>query len=62
MPLYNFECRHCGHRFEELVSYARRDEVRCPACGGEARVMVSSFAVGAGGGSSPAPVRSSGFS
>jgi putative FmdB family regulatory protein len=31
MPLYEFECRRCGRRFEELV---RLEEVpACPACG-----------------------------
>ncbi len=31
MPLYDFRCRRCDERFEEL---ARADEVpACPACG-----------------------------
>ena len=33
MPLYEFVCRNCGHRFEELVgSHVGRDEagVTCP--------------------------------
>ena len=30
MPLYEFKCRACGHRFEDLV---RVDEVpECPKC------------------------------
>jgi putative FmdB family regulatory protein len=31
MPLYEFECRACGRRFEELVTATR--EPVCPACG-----------------------------
>jgi len=30
MPIYDFQCRGCGHRFEQLV---KADEVpACPAC------------------------------
>jgi putative FmdB family regulatory protein len=35
VPIYEFECRSCGHRFEELVgSHVGREtsEVRCPQC------------------------------
>lgn len=63
--MYNFACESCDKRFEELVSFSRRDQVRCPVCGGETRVLVSGFAVQGGGSSSgggSAPVRSSGFS
>mgnify|MGYP001312039975 CR=1 FL=1 len=57
--MYNFLCEACGNRFEELVSYNRRDEVACPACQGRAKVLVSSFAtkVSGGGYSAPAPAR-----
>ncbi len=36
MPLYEFSCGECGHRFEELVgSHVGLDEadVVCPECG-----------------------------
>ena len=35
MPIYEFECRSCGHRFEELVGShvgMEIDEVACPEC------------------------------
>ncbi len=34
MPIYEYQCPACGHRFEELVR-SQRDEkqVKCPACG-----------------------------
>lgn len=63
MPMYSFQCEKCGKRFDEIVSYDRRNQVKCPACSGDAQVLVSSFAVKGGGGSAAgaAPVRS-GFS
>ncbi len=36
MPIYEFACRSCGHRFEELVgSHVGLDaaDVSCPECG-----------------------------
>ena len=30
MPLYDFKCRACGHRFEELVRVGEVPE--CPKC------------------------------
>ena len=36
VPIYEFECRSCGHRFEELVGShvgLEADDVRCPECG-----------------------------
>ena len=36
VPIYEFECESCGHRFEELVgSHVGREtaDVGCPECG-----------------------------
>ncbi|MFA5891328.1 MAG: zinc ribbon domain-containing protein [Actinomycetota bacterium] len=33
MPLYDYECRSCGSRFELLISAARADDVACEGCG-----------------------------
>jgi putative FmdB family regulatory protein len=44
MPLYEYECRGCGHRFEALVRGA--DRPACPACRSEdLEQMLSLFAV-----------------
>ncbi|MBM4394128.1 MAG: zinc ribbon domain-containing protein [Deltaproteobacteria bacterium] len=56
MPIYEFECRECRQRFDELVrNAADLVEAKCPACGsGEVRREVSAPAAGsarAGGGS-----------
>ena len=54
MPIYEYTCRDCGHRFEELQRLGDSGEkVRCPVCGriGADR-QLSTFAA-AGGGSRP---------
>lgn len=32
MPIYEFECRHCGHRFDHLQKLSDADPTVCPAC------------------------------
>ena len=34
MPIYDFKCAACGHKFEKLTTISRRDQVTCPKCGG----------------------------
>lgn len=33
MPIYDFECQSCGHRFEELVKTTADDRPACKKCG-----------------------------
>lgn len=48
MPLFEYECRECGHRFEALVQGKKRPA--CPECGSEnLEKLLSSFGVGSGG-------------
>jgi putative FmdB family regulatory protein len=49
MPIYEFSCRKCGHRFEELVGShvgVAAKEIRCPECGAAEpeRLISSSYA------------------
>jgi putative FmdB family regulatory protein len=49
VPVYEFACRSCGHRFEELVGPhvgVEADEVRCPECDAAEpeRLIASSYA------------------
>jgi putative FmdB family regulatory protein len=49
VPIYEFECRSCGERFEELVgSHVGREttEVACPKCGSKEvdRLISGSYA------------------
>ena len=50
MRLFDFECTHCGHRFEELVRTAEEGaELTCPSCGKVgAEKVLSGFAVQGG--------------
>jgi len=52
MPMYEYQCSHCGDEFEELVSSSTPDqEVECPSCereGGATRKL-STFATSGGG-------------
>ena len=41
MPIHDFQCRRCGHRFEQLV---KPDETPdCPACGARKAERLFSF-------------------
>ena len=33
MPIYEFECKHCGHHFDHLQKMSDADPTVCPACG-----------------------------
>ena len=34
MPIFEYSCPNCGHRFEKLVlSSKRQRELTCPSCG-----------------------------
>jgi len=33
MPIYEFQCQACGHRFERLQKLSDADPTVCPACG-----------------------------
>jgi len=46
MAMFEFECKECGKRFEELIR-AGAGEVSpvCPVCGGPSRKLISAPAV-----------------
>ncbi len=34
MPIFEYQCQKCSHRFEIIQgSFSRREEIRCPRCG-----------------------------
>ena len=57
MPIYEYKCPKCGHKFELLrpLSQANEDAVcpRCHECAPRVLSTFASFSVGEGGVSSP---------
>jgi putative FmdB family regulatory protein len=45
MPLYEYECDDCGHRFELIRKFSDQPVSVCPACAGRVRKLVSSSAI-----------------
>jgi putative FmdB family regulatory protein len=41
MPLYEYECRVCGHRFEVIQKFADAPLETCPKCGGAVQKLLS---------------------
>lgn len=33
MPIYEYECGKCGHRFEKIESFDSSTRKKCPVCG-----------------------------
>lgn len=57
MPLYEYDCKACGERFEKLVRMSDDPRsVRCPACaGGTVERALSTFATAGGRREAAAP-------
>src|ERR1044072_6996111 len=45
MPLYEFQCDACGHRFEKIQKYSDPLVDTCPKCGGAVHKLMSSPAI-----------------
>jgi putative FmdB family regulatory protein len=45
MPLYEYECKKCGHRFEKIQKFSDKMVKKCPECGGPVEQMISAPAV-----------------
>jgi putative FmdB family regulatory protein len=45
MPLYEYECDSCGHRFERIQKFSDPAPDACPTCGGPVRKLISSPAI-----------------
>ncbi|HHW11969.1 MAG TPA: zinc ribbon domain-containing protein [Firmicutes bacterium] len=54
MPIYEFKCAECAHKFEELCK-SFMEKVPCPKCGSrQTDRLFSPFAVSGGAGASGA--------
>ena len=45
MPLYEYRCKACRHRFEKIQSFSAPEEKECPVCQGEVERLISAPAV-----------------
>src|SRR4051794_34981930 len=45
MPLYEYECDACGHKFEKIQKFSDPIESKCPKCGGPVHKLMSSPAI-----------------
>jgi len=45
MPLYEYLCKKCGHRFEEIKKFSDKQPTKCPECGGVIEQVISAPAV-----------------
>src|SRR5215831_9222229 len=45
MPLYEYECDACGHRFEKIQKFSDAPVGTCPECGGTVHKVLSSPAI-----------------
>jgi len=45
MPLYEYECEKCSHRFERIMKFSDPPLEVCPSCGGTVRKLLSSPAI-----------------
>ena len=41
MPLYEYQCSRCNHRFEKLQRFSDPPVETCPACGGSVSQLLS---------------------
>ncbi len=49
MPIYEFKCKKCGKKFEELLNGSDCGKVICPGCGaGGPEKLMSGFGVSMG--------------
>ncbi len=45
MPLYEYQCQKCGHRFERIQRFSDAMVKKCPDCGGKVEQLISAPAV-----------------
>ena len=45
MPLYEYQCDACGHRYEKIQKFSDPLEDKCPACAGHVHKLQSSPAI-----------------
>jgi len=50
MPIYEYICTKCQHKFEQLVLPGKEVKIVCPKCQSpEVKKLLSAFGIGGGG-------------
>tara|TARA_B100000586_G_scaffold19771_1_gene13116 strand:- start:208 stop:495 length:288 start_codon:yes stop_codon:yes gene_type:complete len=45
MPIYEYQCRRCEHRFELIQKFSDKPRKRCPECSGTVDRLISPPAI-----------------
>jgi putative FmdB family regulatory protein len=45
VPLYEYQCKKCKHRFEKIQKFSDAPVKKCPECGGAVEKLLSAPAV-----------------
>src|SRR6266699_266736 len=45
MPLYEYQCKKCHHRFEKIQKFSDSHVKKCPECGGPIEQLLSAPSV-----------------
>ena len=45
MPLYEYQCKKCKHRFEKIQQFSDKPLTKCPECGGPLEKLISASSV-----------------
>jgi len=41
VPLYEYECKKCGHRFEVIQKFSDKPVGKCEMCGGKVKKLLA---------------------
>src|SRR5690349_20383627 len=45
VPIYEYQCKKCGHRFERIQKFSDKPVTTCPECGGKVEQLLHAPAV-----------------
>ena len=45
MPIYEYQCKKCSHRFELIQKFSDEPAKKCPECGGKVERLLSAPSV-----------------
>lgn len=61
MPIYDYKCSKCGHRFSQMAGVEDRKKVSCPECKSkEVKLLITGCSINTGGCGAGTPVPAGG--